>query len=45
VNEIIWNVFAQTGNVEMYLLLRELEERDTIDHVKESPSIDISKNT
>ncbi|SDC31394.1 YqzL family protein [Shouchella lonarensis] len=24
--ELLWKVFSQTGNVDMYLLLKELEE-------------------
>jgi hypothetical protein len=33
VNELIWHLFSQTGNVEAYLLLKSIEsERQEADH-------------
>ena len=28
--DFTWKVFSQTGNVEMYLLLKEIEEQDFV---------------
>jgi len=39
VNNIIWNLFLQTGNVETYLLLKQLENEQTKEEEVESEDI------
>ncbi|MEW9502584.1 YqzL family protein [Jeotgalibacillus marinus] len=33
--DITWEVFSQTGNVELYLLLKEIEEQEVV-HITEN---------
>lgn len=43
-NEHIWNVFVQTGNVEAYLILKQLEKNDEYSQYEENNQIEEIKN-
>ncbi|RWZ60043.1 YqzL family protein [Halobacillus fulvus] len=40
-DHLSWNVFRQTGSVETYLLMKELESQDQQSHVAKSSSSEV----
>ncbi|MBA2173560.1 YqzL family protein [Halobacillus locisalis] len=42
-NNLSWNVFRQTGDIETYLLMKELESQDQQSQAQHASSSDVEK--